>query len=239
MVMKGMGTRMMTKPFDAFSEEYTIYYLGRWQGQPEGYTTRDMADDYARLIEGQFGGHVDVVAGMSYGGLIAQHLAVNYPALFRRMIIFMSAHRGGEEGGIDYAFAQYMCQGKKRKAASMIMTALYPKGVTRACMRAFAWLFGPILFPGGGEAFMRDMMIEAEAELAHDTGPSLAGLTIPVLLINGTADFYFPLPVVEETARLMGKHVTCKLYEGRGHGNLMEDKRFIPDIRAFIAEEAK
>lgn len=237
MVMKGMGTRMMTRPFDAFAGDYAIYYLGRRQGQPEGYTTRDMAADYARLIEGAFGGHVDVVAGMSYGGLIAQHLAVDYPAHFRRMIVFMSAHRGGEEGGrIDYDFAAYMSQGKKRKAASMIMTALYPKGFLRACMRAVSWLFGPLMFPGGGDTFKRDMMIEAEAELAHDTGPSLAGLTVPVLLINGTADLYFPLPIVEETARLMGEHVILKLYEGRGHGNLIADKRFIPDVRNFIEE---
>ena len=227
---------MMTKPFDAFAGEYTIYYLGRRQGQPAGYTTRDMAEDYARLIDGEFGGHVDVVAGMSYGGLIAQHLAVDHPETIRRMIVFMSAHRDGKEGGrIDYAFAQYMRQGKKRKVASMIMTVLYPKGLIRACMRAFAWFFGPVLFPGSGKTFVSDMMIEAE--LAHDTGPRLAGLTVPVLLINGTADIYFPLTIVEETVRLMGEHVTLKLYEGRGHGNLMKDKRFISDVRAFIAEE--
>jgi pimeloyl-ACP methyl ester carboxylesterase len=237
MVIPGMGTRMMTTPFDAFAEEYTLYYLGRRQGQPAGYTTKDMSDDYARLIEGQFGGRVDVVAGMSYGGMIAQHLAVDYPTHFRRIIVLMSAHRAGEEGGkIDYAFAQYMCEGKKRKAASLIMTALYPEGFVRACMRTFAWLLGPVIFPGSGDTFRSDIMIEAEAELNHDTEARLADLTVPVLLINGTADRYFPLPIVEQTARLMGEHVILKLYGGRGHGNLMEDERFIPDVRAFIKE---
>jgi len=234
-VSRGIGTRMMTRPFDAFAGEYTLYYLGRRQGQPAGYTTRDMSEDYARLIEGNFGGRVDVIAGMSYGGMIAQHLAVDYPGYFRRMIVLMSAHRGGEEGGrIDYAFAQYMCQGRKRKAAFMIMTALYPKGFIRACIRIFAWFLGPLLFPGSGETFTGDMMIEAQAELAHDTGERLSGLTVPVLLVCGAKDKYFPREIVEETARLMGENGILRLYEGRGHGNLMEDKRFIPDVRAFI-----
>ena len=48
--------------------------------------------------------------------------------------------------------------------------------------------------------------------------------------------FDFPLPIIEGTARLMGEHVTLKPYEGRGHGNLMEDKRFVPDLRQFIEE---
>jgi len=79
-------------------------------------------------------------------------------------------------------------------------------------------------------------MIEAEAELAHDTAKRLKDLAVEVLFINGTADRYFPLPIIEETARLMGDKAVVRLYEGKGHGSVMEDKRFIEDVREFITK---
>jgi glycosylphosphatidylinositol transamidase (GPIT) subunit GPI8 len=37
-------------------EEYTVYEVLRRPGMPHGYTMKDMADDYARMIREQFGG---------------------------------------------------------------------------------------------------------------------------------------------------------------------------------------
>ena len=36
--------------------------------------------------------------GMSYGGLIAQHLAADHPELIHRLVIAMSVYRFSEEG---------------------------------------------------------------------------------------------------------------------------------------------
>jgi len=236
-VSKGLGTRMMTGPFDAFSGEYTIYYLGRRRGHPAGHTTRDMAEDYVELIEGEFAGYVDVIAGMSYGGMIAQHLAVDYPDSFRRMIILMAAHRVSDPGKeIDRGLARLLIEGKKRQAASLLISAVYPGGLLRGLLKAGAWLMGPALFPGSGPAYRSDLKIEIEAECAHDTAERLPGLRVPVLLIGGTADVFFTPQILRETAGLMGEHVILRLYEGRAHGDLIEDKRFIPDVRAFIEE---
>lgn len=240
MVTKGIGTRLMTGSFDAFAEQYTLYYLGRRRGMPAGYATRDMSEDYARLIEGAFGGHVDVVVGMSYGGLIVQHLAVDYPGYFRRVVVLMAAHRGGEEGGqIDYRAAQYLRRGKRGKAMAAMMEALYTKGLMQSVMKLLSYPMGSLFFRDDYPEFCSDVMVEAEAALSHDTGKRLSGLTVPVLLICGAEDIYFPRQIVEETARLMGEHGILKLYAGRGHMDLMDDARFIPDLRAFIEAQER
>jgi len=71
----GFILRMFTNGFKQISQKYMIYILTRKHGQPEGYTTIDMSEDYATLIKSEFNsGPIDVM-GVSYGGLIAQHLA--------------------------------------------------------------------------------------------------------------------------------------------------------------------
>lgn len=236
-IPRGMGFRLMVKPFDLFTEDYTIYFLGRKQGQTKGYTTRDMSDDYAKLIEKTFNASVDIIVGISYGGLIAGHFAADYPNYFRRIILLMSAHKMSDMGKeIDYSFAQYLSEGKKRKAAAIMMQALYPKGITRTLLGLLMWVMSPMLFKEEHASYKNDVLIEAEAECAHDAGESLRKIIKPVLIIAGTEDVYFPKPLVEEAARLID-NVVLKLYEGRGHADVMRDKRLAPDILDFIGNK--
>jgi pimeloyl-ACP methyl ester carboxylesterase len=99
------------------AKSYVVYMLGRKPELPEGYTTRDMAEDYAALIRNEFGGGPADVMGMSYGGLIAQHLAADHPELIRRLVIAMSVYRFSDEGNeVDMRSAQLFSEGKKRAA---------------------------------------------------------------------------------------------------------------------------
>lgn len=109
--------------FKHISRSYVVYVLGRKSELPEGYTTRDMAEDYAAVIRDEFdGGPLDVM-GMSYGGLIAQHLAADNPELIRRLVIAMSSYRFSDEGNrLDLRFAELLSEGKKRAA----LKSLYP-----------------------------------------------------------------------------------------------------------------
>ncbi|MBU7033197.1 MAG: alpha/beta hydrolase [Theionarchaea archaeon] len=236
-IPRGMGFQIMMKPLDSFIDTHTIYFLGRKQRQVKGYTTRQMADDYARLIEKEFNGSVDVIIGMSYGGLIAGHFAAEYPDHFRHIIFLVSAHKVSDTGKeIDYAFAQYLSQGKKRKAAVTILDALYSKGMTHALLKAIMWVIAPLVFKEEYASYKTDILIEAEAECMHDATESLRKITKPVLIIGGTEDVYFPRTLLEEAAGLINNAV-LKLYEGRGHADAMRDERFVHDMLDFIENE--
>ena len=93
------------------------------------------------------------------------------------------------------------------------------------------WLFGKRLLGPVDDAFRRDVLVEARAELAHDALDSLSRITVPVLLVGSADDFAFPLSYMQEMAGLI-KHATLKIYTG-GHGTAIMDKRFVEDVREF------
>ena len=63
-----------------FCKDFTVYAFSRKNELPEGYTTRDMAKDQAEAM-GQLGIPKADILGVSMGGMIAQHLAIDYPCL--------------------------------------------------------------------------------------------------------------------------------------------------------------
>jgi pimeloyl-ACP methyl ester carboxylesterase len=69
----------------------TVWRLTRRRDMPSGHTVADMADDVAQVIDEAFGGHVDAVAGLSLGGMIAQFLGARHPDAMGRVVLLSSA----------------------------------------------------------------------------------------------------------------------------------------------------
>ena len=223
--------------FEPFTEEYSIYLVSRKKEQPKGYSTRDMSNDYAEVIRHNFNGHVDIIIGTSFGGLIAQHFAADHPELFDHIVIAIAAHRMSDIGQqIDYKFAELLSQGKTRNATALIVDALFPAGITRYFYKIIFWLMGGTLLGQMHDAYKNDVMVEAQAELDHEAKDSLARIHVPVLIICGTADVYFPKEYVEEMASLIAGS-SLKLYEGKGHMGTLEDEAFAKDIFEFTSRE--
>jgi pimeloyl-ACP methyl ester carboxylesterase len=227
------------KEFDPFREEYSIYLISRKKNQPKGYSTRDMSNDYAGIIKHDFGGHVELVLGMSYGGMIAQHFAADHPQLFDHLVIAIAAHRISEIGRkIDYRFAELLSQGKTRTATASMVDALYPPGIASYGYKVLFWLMGGMLLGSMHDTFKSDVMVEAQAELEHESRDSLSRIQIPVLIICGAADVYFPRAYAEEMAGLI-KGSILKLYQGKGHMATLEDAAFAKDVFEFISQNRR
>jgi pimeloyl-ACP methyl ester carboxylesterase len=230
-VPSGLGALGFVRGMRAFTDEYTIILVTRKSCLPEGYTTKDMSDDYAELVRGEFGGHVDLVMGASFGGLIAQYFAANHPELLDRLVIVMSGPVVSDEAKrIDLHYAELISQHKDRKAMVVRAEAVFT-GVARFVMSAILWLFGKSLLGKIDETFRRDVVIEARAEAAHDSRDILDHITAPTLVVGSTEDFAFPVSTVEEMARRI-PDAQLKLYPG-GHTAAFLDKRFYPDVREF------
>lgn len=232
LVPRGFGASGFTRGMQTFCEEYTIYLVTRKSGLPEGYTTRDMSDDYAELIRQDFGGHVDLVMGVSYGGLIAQHFAADYPDLFGHLVIAVAAHKISDAAKrIDARYAELISQGKDRAAMAQRAEAVFPTGFLRPVMSAVLWVFGKPLLGLVTDTFRRDVVVEAGAEMAHESIGSLKRIKVPVLIVGGGDDFAFPLDEMKAMAALIEKS-TLKVYSG-GHTAAFLDKRFVEDVREF------
>ena len=72
--LTGLMLPLFADMYRFLEQEYTATIVTRKPGLPDGYTMRDMADDYAAMIREEFGGPVDVI-GVSTGGSIAQRIA--------------------------------------------------------------------------------------------------------------------------------------------------------------------
>ena len=233
---KGAGFRMMTADFEPFVQTHTLYMIGRKRGLKNGVTTRDLSDDFAEMIKTDFGGRVDTVIGISFGGMIAQHFAADHADCFKHLVIAIASHKMSEEGkNIDLDYARLIAGGEYRKGFLRLADALSSKGIGRFLMKSMFWLFGGAMMKGDYDGYDRDIVLEAVAETSHDAEDALARISVPVLIIGGTRDVYFPLESYEEMHAKI-KNSILKIYVGRNHMNTMRDKRFAADVWEIIRE---
>jgi pimeloyl-ACP methyl ester carboxylesterase len=215
--------------FKHLSKSRVIYAMSRKSGLPEGYTTRDMAEDYATIIRDEFNGEPQDVMGTSYGGLIAQHLAADHPELVRRLVIAMSVYRFSDEGNeMDLKSAQLLSEGKKREA----LKVLYPILEGGRIMKAFMKYIGPLFW--GTPENPSDLVVEGKAEMAHNTKNRLSEIKAPTLVIAGDQDYYCPAERLRETADGI-PNAKLILYKGKGHMAAM-GKKFDEDVLKFLNE---
>ncbi len=237
-IPRGLAFSIMIAGLKPLLNEYTMYAVSRKSGLKEGYTTRMMSDDYAELIQQEFGGHVDLVVGISYGGMVGQHFAADHANLCDHLVIAMATHKATEQGvNIDLQYADLASQGKDRDACVAITRALYPPGIERSLMSALLWLMGPSFIGEKSSTYSQDVLLEAKAEKTADTVESLKRIKVPVLLLNGENDIYFQAGSAQEMAEMI-PNATLILYPGKGH-EISNESKFGADILEFIARRSK
>ena len=133
--------------FKQLAKHHVIYVLARKSGLPKGYTTQNMAEDYATVIENEFNRESLDVMGMSYGGLIAQHLAADHPELIRRLILAMTAYRFSEKGSkLDMRFAKLLSEGKRSAASRSLSPFVLGSTIKKSLFKFLMGLMGPFIF---------------------------------------------------------------------------------------------
>lgn len=201
---KGLTYSAQVKDFLPLCKHYTIYLLMRKIGLKSGDTTESMAKDYAVMINNDFGGHVDVMIGYSYGGLIVQHFAADFPGLCPKTIILSSTNENKEQGlRIDTKFAEYLCQRKSGKAFALMMDVIMDPGLVRSMAKILMRCIGFLLPLPRYPEFVSDVKIELDAEIYHDASIKYKQITHPILVMIGTKDYYFSV----ESAQWMCKQI--------------------------------
>ena len=230
----GWGAKMVLKPLLPLLEHgYRLLTVARPRNMPPGHSVADMAGDYAQMIEAEFGGQVDLVFGSSYGGMIGQYLAADYPGCFKHIVIQVAACDIHDPEGIDQQFAGALAEGRNFAAGAIISKALFPDARFPFLASLMMGALSLALSSKPHEHFANDVVVEADAERSFDTREALPRITVPVLLIGGDRDAYFPEPLMRETASLI-PDCTLRLYEGKGHLGAAVDERTAKDVLAFI-----
>ena len=223
----GIMLRMSTGYLRGLANSYKIYIVNRRPGLPPGYSLSDMSDDYAVMIKNELGGVADII-GVSTGGAIAQHFAIDHPDLVRRLVLAMTGFRLTEEGKeLQMKVADLARKHNRRAAYALLGTAIIRRGIAKHVFKWFMWLLGPLSVPTDPS----DGIVEIEAEDRHDLSDHLDKIKADTLVIGGEEDFFYP---VRETARKI-PNAKLVLYPNLGHNAMFaRSRQFGEEIRAFL-----
>jgi pimeloyl-ACP methyl ester carboxylesterase len=219
--------------FGRFARDYAVYVINRRRGMPPGYTTRDMAADYASVLEQELG--PSHLMGFSTGGDIAQYVALGHPGSVRSLILVVSACRLSEEGReICERWKALTREGRWQELRADMASVAVSSETNKRLARVFIRVFGRFVLKAPSDP--QDFLTTLEADLGHDTTGRLGDISTPTLIIGGSEDPFFSESLLRKTAEKMPR-CTLRVYDGVGHGVPKERKRrYEEDALAFMGD---
>ena len=221
----------LARAFDLLS--YDQRGLGRTTKPDVPYAMADYADDAAGLLDA-VGWPSARVIGVSFGGMVAQELALRHPAKVERLALACTSPGG--EGGASYPFHQIQHLKGEARARRLI-----PISDTR---RDAAWAtanpdtYAQLVAMAAADPFAgepgREMGArrQLEARAAHDTWDRLDQISCPVMIAAGRYDGV-ALPATQERMASRIPGAKLQFFEG-GHLFMIQDRSATPAIADFL-----
>jgi pimeloyl-ACP methyl ester carboxylesterase len=223
------GTALpMALMYRMFAGDYTVYAFSRKNELEPGCTTRDMARDLADAMTALGIAKADVF-GVSMGGMIAQHLAIDHPEKVGKLVLVVTA---AEQNPIlQEAVTEWISLAKQGDHTGLMESNLR-RIYSEDYYRKNRWMIpvtGALTKPKSYDRFFR----QAEACLTHDALVRLKEITAPTLVIGGMEDKSLG---VEASRTIAGEipGAELKLYEKLGHGLYEEAPDFLDTVLAFL-----
>lgn len=201
---------------------------------PEGpYTMQQYASDGAALLD-HVGWETCAVAGISFGGMVAQEFAVTHPRRVERLVL-MCTSAGGDAGASYPLHELASLDAVTREARLTVLTdsrwndewfSTHPLDAAIVAQRREQGSK-----PKSPDT-LRGERLQLMARVAHDVSERLALVTAPTLVAAGRYDGIAPPANSEEIVRRI-PDATLALYEG-GHLFLAQDKKALRDVREFL-----
>ena len=223
------GTAMpMALMYRCFAKEFTVYMFSRKRELPKGYTTRDMARDQAEAMDWLSIEKADIF-GVSMGGMIAQHLAVEFPEKVNKLILTVTSSRTNSI--LEESVGEWVdCARRGDHVAFMDsnLRRIYSDEYYRK-NKAMAPLVGKLTKPASYDRFF----IQAEACLTHDAYDCLEKIKSPTLVIGGEQDKSLGGDASREIAeKIPGAELL--MYEQWGHGLYEEEPTFNKTVMYYL-----
>jgi 3-oxoadipate enol-lactonase len=190
--------------------------VGRSTAGISSFSTASHAADAAGLIRCLGHKCVDVV-GFSFGGLVAQELAIRYPSLVRRLVLVASSS-GGAGGSLRTALELETVPLRHRADRHLqLADRRYSPNDRRRVRWAHLWQY---LHSGHCDTSpARRLMHIAAAE--HDTWNRIAVVSCPTLVAGGRYDDIAP-PMNQASLASRIRLATLRLFDA-GHLLLLQD----------------
>ena len=225
------GTALpMAMMYRVFAGDFTVYAFSRKNVLPGGYTTRDMARDQAEAMERLGIGKADIF-GVSMGGMIAQHLAADYPEKVNKLILTVTSARPNPI--LTESIGEWVSCAR-RGDHTAFMDSNVRRIYSEAYYRRNKWLvpiMGKLTKPKSYDRFF----VQADACLTHDAYERLCRIQAPTLVIGGEKDNTLGGDASREIAAgIPGAEL--RMYGQWGHGLYEEARDFNQLIRSYLIQ---
>ena len=225
--MKGTALPMALLYRD-FAKEYTVYGFSRLNRLPRNYTTQDMARDQIQAMD-LLGIEKADILGVSMGGMIAQHLAADFPEKVGKLILAVTSSRPNPV--LTESIEEWVSCARKGDHTAFMDSNL--RRIYSECYyRKNKWMapiVGRLTKPKSYERFY----IQANACLTHDAYEKLPLIKVPTLVIGGEKDIALGGEPSKEIAERIPE-AELHMYAQWGHGLYEEAKDFNQRILTFL-----
>lgn len=207
--------------------------MGRSSKPDVRYRMADYADDAAGLMDA-VGWDDALVIGVSFGGMVAQELALRRPEKVRRLVLACTSPGGA--GGASFPFHEIQHLSGEARARHLI--PITDVRHDEAWARAHPAEYKQLLAFSAADPFAAEpgratgARRQLEARADHDTWERLDRIACPVLIAAGRYDGI----AVPETQRNMAGRIAgseLRFFEG-GHMFMLQDPEALPAIIAFL-----
>lgn len=204
----------MSKAFDVVG--YDHRGLGASESELEAPTMADFAADALALADA-LGWDRFALVGTSFGGMVAQHVAVTAPERITRLVLACTSSGGA--GGSSYPLHE---RPGPETQVSIFDTRPEVQEMVRQLME----------MRRAGEPKEPGFTRQLDARRVHDVYDRLPLITAPTLVAAGRFDGIAPL-VNSEAIAAQIPHAELQVFDG-GHGFFLQDPTAWPAIMSFL-----
>ena len=226
--VKGLAVPMAFL-YRKLSDDYKVYVFSRKNRLEEGCSTKNMADDQVQVMR-KLGITKAMVIGVSQGGMIAQHLAIDHADLVEKLVLVVTLAR--QNRTVQQTLGKWMMLAKQGDHKALMIDNA-EKSYSEKYLKKYRLIY-PMLGVIGKPKDYERFLIQLNSCLEHDAYDDLEKIKCPTLVIGGDRDKIVGADAAAELAdRIPNSELF--IYKGLGHGLYEEATDFISRVQSFLS----
>jgi len=218
--------------YKIFKDEYTVYLFDRRKNMPAVYPVSEMARDLASVLK-LIGIENAAVVGMSQGGMIAQHIAIDNPELVNQLVLCSSSSKAELlQKEIIGNWEKMARESRAEELVNDFIDNVFSPAFIQRYRRPLLMMYKNLT----AEELLR-FAITSEACAGMDVYDNLGKIKCPTFVIGADLDHVVTYDAsVKIAEKLKSENVPYEFYtyEGFGHAAFDEAKDYKDRILEFL-----
>lgn len=211
-----------------FAKDFKVYSFSRKNILPSEYSTLDMANDIIKCMD-KLGIDKASFVGVSQGGMICEHIAINYPERLEKLILVVTVLKSNEM--IAHNVEIWLDLASKKDFKS-IMLDTAKKSYTGKYLKKNLKIYKNLSFLIKPKSFDR-FIVQANACKNHNATENIKNIKALTLIIGGKQDQILGVDGSIELHEKIENSI-LHIYDEYGHGLYEQAKDFNEIVYNFL-----